>query len=878
MYNNVSASFKEAFKSTYQQRYLKMEFTYINASGGTVTEELTQENLVSGSFSISSSALPASTFELGGVVSSELNFTLWNENKQYSGAKFKGAKIKPFMGIKTQNGIEYAPLGVFYVDECGKSYGKTIYISAVDGLMLFEKAIDYSLITFPCNMQYLFELACSTCGITISDDSEQMPTNITTIESFSDASITWRDVISACATAAAGFAKMNRVGELEIKTFIKSSSNTHTISYNGMRMGLETDEAITISGVAYYADAENYLLGEADYPIIVDSNPVFNAMSINSTLNFRTNICNLYRNMTYYPFSLEFAGDPTVDVGDWVLLDNTDEGDIYSLITEQILRFETKSKLEADGVSELDKNFFDKNKVPKPESSGSSQPQDSGSGKVNPNLLQRSVILPGFEYADLDLFGQTTAGNVLGTVGSDILAKCVWGLTETTWCWKTQYLILNLGSTYTLSFLIRNALTDSGTIKCAFVQNYNTPYPTKQSAYDKAIGEITTTPSTTAGFEWVSITFNTSDWIPDGSSASVAYKITTRFLKIFVKGCNVYKAKLEMGNKRTAWCLNNQEQLTYNNSYAQSIPALFASKVASNLINADNFNIDLAVDHPSQYEALYYHYKIGLIDYIYKNGKMTKVDITALTSSGGSGESYTLTDADKAEIADAVIAQIGEAGGVAGPKGTTFTPNVSADGIISWTNDGGLANPAPVDISGPAGPQGEQGPAGQDGQNGDDYILTDADINAIAEIVLANIEIPEGGSGGTTTTYAAKLANLARDIYCTKWLVAGNVVVMFYSDYSYIVLKNKNGIPTEISNIDTGFRHINKICLDENTLTALTNDEYLEADVAFFVYIDTESNYVTEYGLYETNSMYFGEELTDYNYDMTAEAFASAGL
>lgn len=874
MYKNVSASFREAFKSTYQQRYLKVSFTYKNSAGSVVTENLTQEDIVSGSFSISSSALPNSVFELGGVVSSELNITLWNDDKHFSGAKFKGGVIKPEMGIKTSSGIEWCPLGVFYVDECGKSYGKTINISAVDGLMLFEKAIDYSSITFPCTMQYLFELACSTCGITISSESEQMPSNITTIEAFTDDSITWRDIISACAVAAAGFARMNRSGELEIKTFVRSDDNTHEISYSGMRMGLETDESITISGVAYYADNENYLLGEADYPIIVDSHPVFNAMSINTTFNFRTNICNLYKGMTYYPFNLDFAGDPTVDCGDWVLLDKTDEGDIYSLITEQVLRFETKSTLEAVGVSELDKNFFDKNKAPEADKSGSDI-SGLGSGEVKPNLLQRSIILPGFEYADLDLFGQTTAGNVLGTVGSDVLAKCVWGLTETSWCWKTPYLVLNLGSTYTLSFLVRNALASGGTIKCAFVQNYNDAYPTKQSAYYKIIGEITTTPSTTAGFEWVSITFNTSDWIPDGSSASVAYKITTRFLKIFVKGCNIYKAKLEMGDKRTAWCLNNQEQLTYNNSYAQSIPALFASKIASNSVNADDFNIDLAVDHPSQYEALYYRYQIGLIEYIYKNGTMTKVDITALSSGGTSGEAYTLTDTDKAEIADAVIAQIGEVGGIAGPKGTTFIPSVSSDGVISWTNDGGLANPSPVNIQGPTGPAGANG---QDGQDGSDYVLTDDDINTIAEIVLANIEIPEGGSSGTTTTYAAKLANIAKENSFSKWLIAGDAVLMFYSDYEYTVYKNKNNTPKAIASVDTLYTYINRICLNDNVITALTNDEYSEADTAYIVNINTEE-YTTEvYGLNETDSMNFGEELTDYNYDMTAEAFEAAGL
>ena len=50
--------------------------------------------------------------------------------------------------------------------------------------------------------------------------------------------------------------------------------------------------------------------------------------------------------------------------------------------------------------------------------------------------------------------------------------------------------------------------------------------------------------------------------------------------------------------------------------------------------------------------------------------------------------------------------------GAQGPAGTTFTPSVSSAGEISWTNDGGLANPDPVNIKGPQGPEGQTGPAG----------------------------------------------------------------------------------------------------------------------------------------------------------------------
>lgn len=57
-----------------------------------------------------------------------------------------------------------------------------------------------------------------------------------------------------------------------------------------------------------------------------------------------------------------------------------------------------------------------------------------------------------------------------------------------------------------------------------------------------------------------------------------------------------------------------------------------------------------------------------------------------------------------------------------GAPGVTFTPNVSAEGVISWTNDGGLPNPPPVNIMGPQGIQGltgQTGPQGPQGPKGD---------------------------------------------------------------------------------------------------------------------------------------------------------------
>lgn len=95
-------------------------------------------------------------------------------------------------------------------------------------------------------------------------------------------------------------------------------------------------------------------------------------------------------------------------------------------------------------------------------------------------------------------------------------------------------------------------------------------------------------------------------------------------------------------------------------------------------------------------------------------------------------------------------------GGEDGEDGVTFTPSVSASGVISWTNDGDLPNPDPVSIKGPQGPAGEQGPQGETGETGPRgpqgpqgetgetgprgpaYVLTDTDKQAIVDAVLAS--------------------------------------------------------------------------------------------------------------------------------------------
>lgn len=106
-----------------------------------------------------------------------------------------------------------------------------------------------------------------------------------------------------------------------------------------------------------------------------------------------------------------------------------------------------------------------------------------------------------------------------------------------------------------------------------------------------------------------------------------------------------------------------------------------------------------------------------------------------------------------------------DTGGGGGNNGVTFIPSVSEDGIISWTNNGGLPNPTPVDIMGPQGIQGQIGPQGIQGDRGETgyYFTPLVDDNgnlswtnngSLENPTTVNIKGPQGnpGQNGTNGT------------------------------------------------------------------------------------------------------------------------------
>lgn len=126
--------------------------------------------------------------------------------------------------------------------------------------------------------------------------------------------------------------------------------------------------------------------------------------------------------------------------------------------------------------------------------------------------------------------------------------------------------------------------------------------------------------------------------------------------------------------------------------------------------------------------------------------------------SGGGGTGVSVTGAEIDASGHLIITLSDtstiDAGLAKGANGVTFVPSVSSAGVLSWTNDGSLTNPAPVTIKGANGTNGTNGTNGADGVS-----VTNATINASGHLIItlsntntidAGLVSSGGGSGGGT--------------------------------------------------------------------------------------------------------------------------------
>lgn len=182
-------------------------------------------------------------------------------------------------------------------------------------------------------------------------------------------------------------------------------------------------------------------------------------------------------------------------------------------------------------------------------------------------------------------------------------------------------------------------------------------------------------------------------------------------------------------------------------------------------------------------------------------GSVTKGDNPSVTNSGNENQAvfdFVLPKGDKGDI--------GESGprGEQGSPGFVFTPSVSTEGVISWTNDGSLDNPTPINIKGPKGDTGDRGPQGEPGQKGDT-----GNTGPQGPIGLTGEQGPPGTAGKDAPYYhimdaflkPSELATITLPIACSQVFCARCLVDNTNVAQNYLLYLSNNGESNSSQNL-----------------------------------------------------------------------------
>lgn len=267
----VSQEVKNLFNKNY------IQVADITVNGVNESFSVAENEIVQGSLSIDRYSVSNSKIEVGSAVAAELTLKLKNDDGKYDNTVFEGAEVFVKIGIKKWDAyrwenavIHWIPCGYFTIDEPPRALS-TITISALDRMILFDKTVDISKLSFPMTVADLLNKICTICGVTLATDITRLPNKDYQITAYPEGQdLTYRTLLQWCAALTGTCAFMNYDGNLELKWYEQTDL---TISPSKRYNSDMQENDVAITGI-YFKDAANteYIAGTDDYCLDLSSN------------------------------------------------------------------------------------------------------------------------------------------------------------------------------------------------------------------------------------------------------------------------------------------------------------------------------------------------------------------------------------------------------------------------------------------------------------------------------------------------------------------------------------------------------------------------------------------------------------------------------
>lgn len=329
---NVSSEFLEAIKQPardFESKVIIRDKEYDD----NVIIDMSQEEIVN----------PGDDFSLGSVASTKFEINLLEVEEI-----FENAEVKPYIGLNVDGVVEYVPLGVFTVDEVNKQ-NKKVKLTCFDNMIKMEKPY-FSDLNYPATLQAIAEEISSKAGVIFNST---LPNHtIDKIEGYS-----LREAIGFIASACGGFARFNRLGQLEIKSY----TDTDIVITGDNYFNFETaDKEYKINKITAIKGEEQLSKGNVIEfgREVVFENPVI-------TDSILTDIYNKLNGFSYMPYILKWQGNLALEAGDKVKIIDIKGNEYNTIVMQQKINYNggLSAETKAVGKSEQANKFDSKGSI-----------------------------------------------------------------------------------------------------------------------------------------------------------------------------------------------------------------------------------------------------------------------------------------------------------------------------------------------------------------------------------------------------------------------------------------------------------------------------------------------------------------------------------
>lgn len=280
----------------------------------------TQDNILTGSFSLSDSCSDTNDIKLGVANIGTLSATFRNVNIPRN--QWYGKKITFQIGLVKGDGTtEWVPGNGPYQIDSAEWSAAGVTVEAYNNMRKFDKA--FTLTALSTDTPYnLLKFACQECGVAFGMDNLNGFVNSSAylyLNSQGTDIETWRDVIYWIAQTVGAFCTIDRNGALVLRRFVSSSVDTITEDerFSSVAFSDYITKYTAVSVTIIEDNSTKYYSATVDDGVTMNlgANPFFQSTLSESLI---TALVAEIGNIRFTPFSAEMLGGIHFDLGDVV--------------------------------------------------------------------------------------------------------------------------------------------------------------------------------------------------------------------------------------------------------------------------------------------------------------------------------------------------------------------------------------------------------------------------------------------------------------------------------------------------------------------------------------------------------------------------------